>query len=857
MSPEQASGEQEVNQQSDVFSLGATLYCILTGRAPHADDDPSKTLDNAKSGQVTPPQVINECVPKALASIAMKAMQTSVDSRYQTAREMARDIENWIADEKVSAYQEPILERAFRWSRRHRAWAISALSALMLIATVSSLFSIMLVRQNRIIAEQETIALGLAKQNQILAEQERDAKVLAIQQRSLAERHQQDAENALAHYQAALDYLVDAFRSPDPRRSGEAITVVDVLRQAEASLEEHFKEAPLAKATMLDTLARTYAGLRLFPQVLPVAKAAYKLRSEILAPTHADVIKSKSLLGQAYFFDGQPEKAKQVIEESLQLTKQHLGKDNLLVFVCQNDLATVHRALGNLEKSIDIGESNLAHAKESLGDANPRTLRYLLNLATSYHQFGRSGRALSLGEKTKMLRQTLGKHHPTTIAAEKGLAKIYLEVGKFSDAVNLLQDILQVEKDILDKDHFVLLSTMAHLGEARRAAGDTESAIAILEQVVKTDDRSRRPEYQIFDAYAFLGKAYSDAQHFDKAIAEFERALEISRAEFGDRADTTIAILSSRASILHRLDRAEEALRSHLEAYEIATAKPESHPLRATLANNLAMAYSRLGKPADAIPLWESAIRVLEERQGSLAIRLPMMKNLADAYRKSGRLDEAIALHRETRELKVKHFAANHPSTIKSSLSLLSAYQEKGLVDEANHLIETTDAKLPLGHPVSFAFKNNAGKFYSFQQNWPKAIEFAEAAKKLSDTFHGPENKHSLRSLRNWATCLHRAGDSEAALAKFNELADLQRRAFDAYHPDARRTIRTIARIHFSEQQFSEVRPWEAKIADGINDQMSASERVEAWQIIAESCLHDNRLDQAVSAMKKKRRPSQ
>ena len=136
MSPEQASGEHEVDERSDVFSLGATLYCVLTGRPPHAEDDPSKTLDKAKSGKVTPPQEINKGAPKALASISMKAMHADPKMRYQTAREMARDIENWIADERVSAYDEPPVERAFRWTRRHRAWATSSVAAMLLITIV-------------------------------------------------------------------------------------------------------------------------------------------------------------------------------------------------------------------------------------------------------------------------------------------------------------------------------------------------------------------------------------------------------------------------------------------------------------------------------------------------------------------------------------------------------------------------------------------------------------------------------------------------------------------------------------------------------------------------------------------------
>ena len=200
---------------------------------------------------------------------------------------------------------------------------------------------------------------------------------------------------------------------------------------------------------MLDALARTYAGLRLFDHVLPMAEDAYTIRSKNLRPDHPDRIKAKSLLGQAYYFDGQPEKAKQVLEEALQLAKQHVREKSILVFVCRNDLVTVYRTLGDVKRSIVVGERNLERASETLGHGNPRTLRYMVNLATSYHILGRTDQALVLAEKTIALRESLGKSHPTTLAAAKGLAKIYLEVGQFAEAVDLFKEIAEVEKSSL------------------------------------------------------------------------------------------------------------------------------------------------------------------------------------------------------------------------------------------------------------------------------------------------------------------------------------------------------------------------------------------------------------------------
>src|SRR5689334_1903404 len=116
MPPEQAAGRlEELGPPSDVYSLGATLYCLLTGQAPFQGGDRGEVLRRAQRGEFPPPRQVKREVPAALDAVCLKAMRLRPQDRYATARALADDVEHWLADEPVSAWREPAAARARRW----------------------------------------------------------------------------------------------------------------------------------------------------------------------------------------------------------------------------------------------------------------------------------------------------------------------------------------------------------------------------------------------------------------------------------------------------------------------------------------------------------------------------------------------------------------------------------------------------------------------------------------------------------------------------------------------------------------------------------------------------------------------
>ena len=169
MAPEQAQGKtRQVGPAADIYSLGAVLYDLLTGRPPFRGSSAMDTLHLVQMAEPVPPSRLQKKLSRDLETICLKCLEKAPGRRYESAGALADDLRAFLDDRPIQARPTSTRERIWKWARRRPTAA--ALAALLVIAplvvtVVSVAFSARLHRVNRHLEE---AGLELEQTNQSL-----------------------------------------------------------------------------------------------------------------------------------------------------------------------------------------------------------------------------------------------------------------------------------------------------------------------------------------------------------------------------------------------------------------------------------------------------------------------------------------------------------------------------------------------------------------------------------------------------------------------------------------------------------------------------------------------------------------
>jgi serine/threonine protein kinase/tetratricopeptide (TPR) repeat protein len=628
MAPEQLDGAAGgLGPTTDVYSLGATLYALLTGHAPFEGGDLASVQNRLRRGDYPRPRDVKRDVPRPLEAVCLKAMSHKPEDRYTSAGVLAGEIERWLADEPVTAWREPLSVRLWRWAKRNRT-AVASATAL-LVALAAGLGAVTAVQ---------------AQANRALR------KAYNAKDQALAETKQAQAETqaALAQSEAVSTFLVEAFRSPDPEQDGRTIKVADLLDRAADKLESEFSGWEATKGALLDALGRTYHGLGLYDRAEKTHTRARAVRESALGANHPDTLKSGNNLARDYWSAGRFSEAIALFEATLKATAARLGPDHPNTLETRGNLALAYASLGRTSEAIVMHEATLERCEKVLGADHAGTLTIRDHLAGCYREAGRFSDAVKLNEETLKRREARqGLDHPDTLSSDNNLALAYISADRLSEAIGLLERTLRLADSKLGLEHPETLTCRSSLANAYYYADRLPEAIGLYESVLKTREARLGADHpDTLLCRNNLANAYAEAGRTLEAIVHYQAALRSQEARLGTK-----------------------------------------HPETLRTRRNLATTYDDAGRLSEAIALHE---KTLELEKGALGVDHPdslaTRRRLALEYQEAGRLSEAVTLLQETLVLSESRFGPDHSVTLGSRNSLALAYESLGRWSDAERL---------------------------------------------------------------------------------------------------------------------------------------------------------------------------